>query len=96
MWFRFGGADIETTSIFIYPTMCKNLLPVSRVMELIVKLAPEFYFEVVGRDKAQEVGIKSHLIARDGIQERLNSLVEEIQNHGKVDNDGTTKTFGIM
>lgn len=44
----------------------------------------------------EDLGIELHLVACDGIDEGHDDFEEHVDNEGNVDDNGTTKAFGVV
>lgn len=75
-----------------------EMRPIRLVVILELNVPAKLLPDIVRREEPvlDDLGVEPHLVARDGIDERVDELVKGIQHPGDVDDQGTPETFWVM
>jgi hypothetical protein len=73
-----------------------QLLPVRLWLKLVRVVAPEGGEELGAWDKLGQVGVKANLVACDRVKERADTLVEEVEEGWKEDDDTAAECLDVV
>ena len=73
-----------------------HLRPIFLEVPLELVVSAEVSIQLGAGDEFKQIGVKAHLVARNGVEERLDALIEEREEERKVYDDRTAERFNIV